>query len=60
MLIIKNFILILGKGPKQEKEETTLTAEAEYCVIFTKEVLTREGKKFFLSLHHTTVQLFIC
>ena len=60
MLIIKNVILFLGKGPKQEIEETTLTAEAEYSIIFNRKAFIREGKKFCLSLHHTAVQLFIC
>ena len=52
MLIIKNVILFLGKSPKQEIEETTLTAEAEYSIIFTIKPFIREGKKFCLSLHH--------
>ena len=45
MLIIKKDILILGKGLTQRPYNTTLTAEAEYSINFTK-----QEKKFCLSL----------
>ena len=32
-----NKILILGKGPTQELDDTTWTAEAEYFINFTEE-----------------------
>ena len=45
-LIIKGKdILILGKGPKQGLNDSTLTAEAEYSINFTK-----QKYKFSLSL----------
>ena len=39
-------ILILGEGPIQGLDHTTLTAEAKYPVNFTQ-----SGKRFVLSLH---------
>ena len=37
MLIIeKKYILILGKGPTQELDDNTLTAENEYSINFTE------------------------
>ena len=47
MLITKKDILILGKGPTQGVDNTTLTAEAEYSINFTK-----HGKTFCLSLRN--------
>ena len=39
-------ILILGEGPTQGLDDTTLTAEAKYPINFTQ-----SGKRFVLSLH---------
>ena len=40
-------IIILGKGPTQELDNTTLTAEAEYSTNFS-----RSQRKFCPSLHY--------
>ena len=49
-------ILILGKGPTQELNNTTLTAETQYSVN-----ITRPGMKFYLSLHNNrSNRFFIC
>ena len=40
-------ILILGEGPTQRLNDTTLTIEAKCSINFTK-----SGKKFVLSLHY--------
>ena len=40
-------ILILGEGPTQQLDDTTLTAEAKYPINFTQ-----SGKRFVLSLHY--------
>ena len=40
-------ILILGKGKTQELDNTTVTAEAEYSIYFS-----RSQRKFCLSLHY--------
>ena len=40
-------IIILGKGPTQGLEDTTLTAEAKYPIIFVQ-----SGKRFLWSLHY--------
>ena len=40
-------IIILGKGPTQALEDTTLTAEAKYSIIFIQ-----SGKRFLWSLHY--------
>ena len=42
----KKDILILGIGPTQGLDETTLTAEAQYSIIFS-----RSNRNFCLSLH---------
>ena len=39
-------ILILGEGPAQVLDDTTLTAEAKYPIDFTQ-----SGIRFVLSLH---------
>ena len=55
MLIIKKKdILILGKGPTQELDDTTLTAEKEYAINFDE-----EHKKFCLSLYYNGVNSYI-
>ena len=41
----RQYILILGKSPTQGLDNTTLTAEAEYSINFS-----RSHRKFFLSL----------
>ena len=41
------YILILGEGPTQELDDTTLTVEAKYPINFTQ-----SGKRFVLSLHY--------
>ena len=40
-------ILILGGGPTQGLDDTTLTAEAKYPINFTQ-----SGKRFVFSLHY--------
>ena len=40
-------ILILGKGPTQGLNDTTLTAEVQYSINFS-----RSNRKFCLSLHY--------
>ena len=47
-------ILILGKGPRQELDDTTLTAEAQYSINFS-----RSNKKFCLSLHYNESNSFL-
>ena len=49
-------ILILGKGPTQGIDDTTLTAEAEYSIN-----LSRSNRKFCLSLHYNgSNSFFVC
>lgn len=43
----KKDILVLGKGPRQRLDDTTLSAEKEYAINFSD-----EQKKFCLRLHH--------
>ena len=45
-MVRKNDILFLGKGATQELDDTTLTAEAQYSISFS-----RSNRKFCLSLH---------
>ena len=40
-------VLVLGVGPTQGSDDTTLTAESKYPINFTE-----SGKRFVLSLHH--------
>ena len=48
MLIIRGKdILILGEGPAEGLDDTTLTAEAKYPINFTQ-----SGKRFVLSLRY--------
>ena len=47
-------ILILGKGPTQRLDDTTLTAEAKYPINFTQ-----SGKRFILSLHYNGSNSFL-
>ena len=49
MLTIKKDILILGKGPTQGPDDTTLNAEAECSISFTE-----KGNKFCLSLRYNS------
>ena len=46
MLIIKEDILTVGKGPSQGLDDTTLTTESEYSNV------TEDGNKFYLSLYY--------
>ena len=41
------YILILGKGPRQRLDDTTLTAETQHSIN-----LSRSNRKFCLSLHY--------
>ena len=50
----KKDILILGKGPTDGLDDTTLTAEKEYSINFTE-----QQKKFCLSLHYNGVNSYI-
>ena len=43
----EKYVLILGKGSTQVLDDTTLTAEAKYPIIFTQ-----SGTKFVLSLQY--------
>ena len=53
----KKDILILGEGPTQGLDGTTLTAEKKYSINFTE-----NNKKFCLSLHYNGANsyLFVC
>ena len=42
----KKDILVLGEGPTQKLDDTTITAEAKYSINFS-----RSQRKFCLSLH---------
>ena len=48
-------ILILGEGPTQGLDDTTLTGETQYSINFT-----RPNIKFCSSLHYNGSFLFIC
>ena len=50
----KKDILILGKGPTQELDDTTLTAKKEYAINFGE-----EHRKFCLSLYYNGVNSYI-
>ena len=47
-------ILILGEGPTQGLDDTTLTAEAKYPINFTE-----SGKVFLLNLHYNGSNSFL-
>ena len=47
-------IFILGEGPTQGLDDTTLTAEAKYSINFTQ-----SGKRFVLSLHYNGSKNFL-
>ena len=47
-------ILILGEGPTQGLDDTTLTAEAKYLINFTQ-----SEKRFVLSLHYNGSNSFL-
>ena len=52
----KKDILVLGEGPTQGLDDTTLTAEAKYCINFTQ-----SEKKILLNLHYNrNNSSFIC
>ena len=46
-------ILILGEGPTQGLDDTTLTAEAKYPINFT-----RPNKRFVLSIYYNGINSF--
>ena len=50
----KKDILIFGKSATQELDDTTLTAEAEYLINYS-----RSNKKFCLSLHYNGSNSFL-
>ena len=54
VLIIKKNILILGEGPTQGLDDTTLTTEAEYSINFTQ-----SRQRFALSLHYNGSNSFL-
>ena len=47
-------ILILGEGPTQRLDDTTLTAKAKYPIDFTQ-----PNKRFVLSLHYNGSNSFL-
>ena len=47
-------ILILGEGPTQGLDDTTLTAEAKYTINFAQ-----SGNRFVLSLHYNGSNSFL-
>ena len=49
----RKYILILGEGPTQGLEDTTLTAEAKYPINFIQ-----SGKRFILSLQYDGINSF--
>ena len=50
----KKDILILGKGPTQGLEDTTLKVEVQYSINFA-----RANRKFCLSLHYNKTNSFL-
>ena len=50
----KKYVLILGKVPTQRLDDTTLTAEAQYSINFS-----RLNRKFCLSLHYNGSNSFL-
>ena len=50
----EKYILILGGRPTQRLDDTTLTAEAIYCINFTQ-----PNKRFVLSLHYNGSNSFL-
>ena len=50
----KKYILILGEGPTQGLNGTTLTAEKKYSIYFTE-----HNKKFCLSLHYNGGNIYL-
>ena len=47
-------VLILGEGPTQELDDTTVTADAIYPINFTQ-----PNKRFVLSLHYNGSNSFL-
>ena len=50
----KKYILILGEGPTQGLDDTTLTAEEKYSINFTQ-----SRNKFCLSLHYNGINSYL-
>ena len=55
ILIIKKDILVLGGGPTNGLDDTTITTETKY---FVKISMSR--KKIYFTLHYNTVNSFVC
>ena len=53
-MIIEKGILVIGIGPTQELDDTTLTGEAQYSINFS-----RSNRKFCLSLHYSGSNSFL-
>ena len=53
-MIIKNDISILGEGPRQRLDDTTLTVDAKYPISFTQ-----SERRFVLSLHYNGNKSFL-
>ena len=53
-MIIEKGILVIGIGPTQELDDTTLTGEAQYSINFS-----RSNRKFCLSLHYNRSNSFL-
>ena len=49
----KKYVLILGEGPAQRLDGTTLTAKKKYSINFT------ENNKFCLSLHYNVTNSYL-
>ena len=50
----KKDILILGEGPTQGSDGTTLTAKEKYLINFTE-----DNKNFCLSLHYNAANIYL-
>ena len=50
----KKDIFVLGEGPTQGLDDTTITAEAKYFINFTE-----SGKRFVLSLHYNGSNIYL-
>ena len=54
LIMIKKDILVLGEGPEQGLDDTTITAEAKYPINFKE-----SGKIFVLNLHYNERNNFL-
>ena len=55
ILIIKKDILVLGRGPTNGLDDTTIITEAKYFVN-----ISMSRKKTYFTLHYNTVKSFVC